>query len=154
MNRLTALPGRAGKSMALILAPAVMAAALATALIVRAQEEPWRAAVASLTARPGDDAGELDISWNAHPESPTSYRLVWAPDGEDFPTIDDTGQNAYPTGNSHTVTGLDADSTYRVKVRAKWSTGEKSGWSAVVTGDSAPEDERSAAVRPRRHHRR
>ena len=81
MNGLKALPQNAAITLALILAVALMAAGLTTALTVRAQGEPWRAAVTGLTVTAGEDSGDLEITWDAHPESPEEYRVVWALDG-------------------------------------------------------------------------
>ena len=129
-------------AIAIILA---LTAALALALVLTmpawAQtEEPWRAAVTGVTLSPGDQAGELVIAWDAHPEGAEDYRVRWAPDGEAFKKFDDPDGNAYPATNSHTVTGLVPGATYKVQVRARYDdNARRSAWSDVVTGQSAPE---------------
>jgi hypothetical protein len=82
--------------------------------------------VAGLTVTAGDNAGELDISWNAHPEGPNKYRVKWAAQDGDFAVVTDLDWNAFPTGTSHTVTGLTPGGQYKAMVRAKY-VGERSG---------------------------
>ena len=56
-------------------------------------------------------AGELNIAWDAHPQTTktlSDYRVTWTPDGENFKNNDQTEWYAYPTTNQATVTGLDA----------------------------------------------
>ncbi len=78
---------------------------------------PWRAAVTGLTASAGTNPGEIDVTWNAQPESAENYRVSLAPDGENFRGPSDSDWNASPTTNSLTITGLQDGSSYRVKVR-------------------------------------
>ena len=54
--------------------------------------------------------GQLVINWDVPVETPTDYRVSWTPSGQDFLSYkdDNTSQrgNAYPTTNSHQVSGL------------------------------------------------
>ena len=79
------------------------------------------------------DANTVQATWTAHPDGARDYRLSWAPHDENFKTWTDTDWNAFPTGNSYTITGLEGGSTYKVKVRARFETGPPSDWSGIVT---------------------
>ena len=140
MNLPTALPGKMRTALILGLAVAVLAAALPTVLTVRAQQEPWQAAVTGLTLSPGTSPGDLVITWDSHPEGAEDYRVRWAPDGENFKKFDDPAGNAYPATTSHTVTGLTPGATYKAQVRARYDdNATRSVWSETVKGESAPE---------------
>ena len=91
---------------------------------VQADDPDWKQSPTGLTVSAGDQAGEIDITWD--PESQTSktlsdYRVTWTPDGEGFKTNDQTDWYAYPTTNQVTVTGLDAGATHQVRVRARYN---------------------------------
>ena len=120
---------------------AVMIALMAVFMTVTVQADhpDWKVAPTGLTVSAGNEAGEIDITWN--PESQTSktlsdYRVTWTPDGENFKTNDQTDWYAYPTTNEVTLTGLDAGETYKVRVRARYDDNRKSRWSDVATGQS------------------
>ena len=85
--------------------------------------------------------GELVITWDAPSNAPDDYRLTWKKsDGQwhsykNANTVE--GGNAYPTGTSHTVTGLEEGTAYQARVRARYHDGdgnlEASGpWSDAV----------------------
>ena len=116
--------------------------AFATVMTVSAQSDTpdWKLAPTGLNVSAGDQAGELNIAWDAHPQTTktlSDYRVTWTPDGESFKTNDQTEWYAYPTTNQVTVTGLDAGTTYKVRVRARYDDNRKSRWSDVVSGQSA-----------------
>ena len=102
-----------------------LAAALAvTALtIVFLQPNLWAQettdAVTGLTLT-SDAAGEMAVSWDTPGQTPTDYRVNWGKSSEDFPSYKGNVGNAYPTTNSHTVTGLDEGVEYKVRVRARY----------------------------------
>ena len=50
--------------------------------------------------------------------------MNWAKAGDEFPTWTDLSGNTFPTRNSYTITGLDAGSRYKVRVRARYDSGE------------------------------
>ena len=94
-------------------------------------------AVTGVSVSPGTSAGEILISWNAHPDNPTDYRVLWALDGEKFRSGNKTARTAFVTGTSHTVTGLTPGATYKAKIRARWSSGPNAPFSSVATGNAA-----------------
>lgn len=94
----------------------------------------WKQAPTGLSVAPGDNAGELIISWDAHPEDPIEYRVAWAPSDENFKSFRDLDWNSFQSSTSITVTGLDAGGSYKAKVRARVSRNRNSAWSGVVTG--------------------
>ncbi len=107
---------------------------------VNAQTPPWEQAVTGLIVGPGESAGSLAISWDAHPGDPQDYRVKWAPQGENYRRYGNLDWNAYPTSTSHTVTGLVPGDTYKVRVLARVNTPDRqrSPWSAEVSAESAP----------------
>ena len=81
--------------------------------------------------------GELLIAWDAPGNAPDDYRVTWKRSTAKWPSYknDNTvdGGNAFPTGTSHTVTGLEGGTEYSGRVRARYE-GEKSGtWSSEAT---------------------
>ena len=85
--------------------------------------------------------GELVIAWDAPGNAPDDYRVTWKKSTAKWPsykkgnTVD--GGNAFPTGTSHTVSGLEEGTAYKARVRARYhnSSGkvQKSGpWSDAV----------------------
>ena len=132
---------------------ALVIAALTTTITVSAQsaDPDWRLEPTGLTVLAGDEAGELDITWNAHSQATktlSDYRVTWTPDGADFKAPGETNWNAFPTTNRLTVTGLDAGETYQVKVRARYDDSKKSRWSVVVTGQSGAAPNSAATGQP------
>ena len=125
-----------------LIAVAALAAALLTIpmqVSAQSDDRDWKQSPTGLNVTAGDAAGELDITWHAHPQTSktlSDYRVTWTPDGESFKTNDQTEWYAYPTTNEVTVTGLDAGATYKVRVRARYDNNKKSRWSDVVSGQT------------------
>ena len=120
---------------------AMMIALMAVLMTVGVQADgpDWKQAPTGLTVTAGDQAGEIDIAWDPHPQTSktlSDYRVTWTPDGEGFKSNDQTDWYAYPTTNQVSVTGLDAGATYQVRVRARYDDNRKSGWSDVATGQA------------------
>ena len=113
----SAIRGRATLSIFAIL---LIVATVLSALPVFAQEE---GAVGGLTLT-SDSPGTLAMSWDIPDQTPTDYRLNWAKSAEGFPSYAENDGNAYPTTNSHTVTGLDEGIEYKVRVRARYRDDE------------------------------
>ena len=103
-----------------MLAVAAVLASFAAAALgfmpVFAQEE---GAVSGLTLT-SDSPGTLAMSWDVPDQTPTDYRVNWGKSAEDFPSYAENDGNAYPTTNSHTVTGLEEGIEYKVRVRARY----------------------------------
>ena len=120
---------------------AMMIALMAVLMTVGVQADgpDWKQAPTGLTVTAGDQAGEIDIAWDPHPQTTktlSDYRVTWTPDGESFKSNDQTEWYAYPTTNQMTVAGLDEGAAYQVRVRARYDDNRKSGWSDVVTGQA------------------
>ena len=149
MNNIRAATPRAIPWIMIIIALAVMALAIPLAAYAQSNTPDWKQAPTGLTVAAGDATGELDLTWDPHPQTTKTlqdYRVTWAPNGEDFRRPNsDTDWFAYPTTNQVTVTDLDAGETYKVRVRARYDDNKKSSWSNVVTGDAAeaPEEDKN-----------
>ena len=120
---------------------AVMIALMAVFMTVTVQADgpDWKQSPTGLTVSAGDQAGEIDLTWDPNPQTTktlSDYRVTWTPDGEPFKTKNQTDWYAYPTTNEVSVTGLDAGASYQVRVRARYDDGRKSNWSDVATGQS------------------
>ena len=76
--------------------------------------------------------GELHVSWDPPTDTPRDYRIIWARVGEDFLSWTDSRGNAFPTSPSYTITGLDEGVRYKVRVRARYASGNAGGWTDVV----------------------
>ena len=137
----------------LIAVAALAATVLTTTMIVSAEsgDHDWKQAPTGLTVSAGDEAGELDITWDANSQDTktlSDYRVTWTPEGEDFKDYSDTGWSAYPTSNELTVTGLDAGAAYSVRVRARYDDNKKSRWSDVVTAQAGAAPNAAATGQP------
>ena len=84
-----------------------------------------------------DQAGVLDVSWDAPSDTLRDYRVNWAKVGESFPSYKDNVRNAYPTSNSYAITDLDGGVRYKVKVRARFDEGGPGDWAEPVETDVA-----------------
>ena len=82
-------------------------------------------------------AGVLEVSWDAPGETPKDYRVNWAKVDDEFPTWTNLSGNHLPSSNSYTITGLDAGTRYKVRVRARHHSGGSGAWHAVVEADVA-----------------
>ena len=134
----SALKGRTGR-MTAALAALLSVLVLTSAALVSAQADR-PAAVTGLQASTGAD-GEINVTWDAHPQTVKDYRVTWAKTGEDFKKWYVSGYSAFPTDTDHTITGLDDGENYKVKVRARFDQGKPSHWSStltVVAGGAAP----------------
>ena len=107
---------------------------------VQAQDD--RGTVSNLSvSSPGP--GQLAVAWSAPGETPTDYRVRWAPSGQDYLAYTEANTaergSAYPTATTHTVNNLTAGASYKVQVRARYNAGEHADnpwsgpWSAETT---------------------
>ena len=77
--------------------------------------------------------GVIEASWEAPTETPADYRMAWAKVGEPYLTWTNLSGNAFPTSPSQTVTDLEEGEQYKVKVRARYSSGGPGDWSGEFT---------------------
>ena len=105
MLNLTMIPWNRRYAVLSVILVAVAALAIFTTVVtVSAQSDgpDWKIAPTGLNVAPGDATGELNIAWDAHPQTTktlSDYRVTWTPDGESFKTNDQTEWYAYPTTN-------------------------------------------------------
>ena len=100
------------------------------------------ATASSFTTKPAKVTGlsvtggnqSLAVSWSAETGA-TGYTIQWKSDGEEF----GSGQQATPTSNSHSITGLVNGTVYSVRVRATTGGGD-GAWSDTATGTPALPD--------------
>ena len=80
------------------------------------------------------------MTWDAPTDAPDDYRVTWKKSGGRWPSYKNgntaLGGNAFPTGTSHTVSGLEEGTAYQARVRARYHNSggrvEQSGpWSAA-----------------------
>ena len=140
LNRILVHTGTKQTAVITALALLLVAAALLVFLQSPAAAQGNDKATGNL-ALSSPNPGELVITWNAPGNAPDDYRVTWKKsDGrwhsyKHANTVD--GGNAFPTGTSHTVTGLEEGTAYQARVRARYFNGngdlEKSGpWSDAV----------------------
>ena len=89
-----------------------------------------------------DDTGQLVLTWQAPAApnaDPTDYHLNWAKSAEDYPADTAEAGNAHPTTTTHTLTGLEYDIQYNIRVRARYTDGENaaSPWNGSWTETTA-----------------
>ena len=118
---------------------------LVTAAVTLLLHQPTEAQVSdkavSNVSVTSPNPGELSISWDAPGDAPDDYRVTWKKSAGKWTSYKDEntveGGNAFPTGTSHTATGLEEGTDYSVRVRARYHDGdgnvEESGpWSTSV----------------------
>ena len=107
------------------------------------EEESTTAAgtIETLTAA-DDDTGQLVLTWGspaAPNATPTDYHVNWAKSTEDYPADTAEAGNDHPTDTTLTLTGLDFDTDYNIRVRARYTDGENaaSPWNGPWTETTA-----------------
>ena len=104
----------------------LVAALFATALfcfVANAQAQEPIGAIAGLTLG-SETPGTLTVSWDAASPMPTDYRVNWAKSTESYPPISDEAGNLYVEGTSVSLTGLERGVAYKVRVQARYRSGE------------------------------
>ena len=80
-----------------------------------------------------DSPGTLAVSWDIPSPDPTDYRVDWAKSSESYQSYKVDEGHVYPEGSvtTVTITGLEAATEYKVRMRARYNQGEHadSPWS-------------------------
>ena len=84
--------------------------------------DPPAGTIDTLTA--ADETGQLLLTWTAPNSDPTDYHINWAKSTEEYPANTAEAGNAHPTDTTHTLAGLEFDTDYKIRVRARYSDGE------------------------------
>ena len=84
--------------------------------------DPPAGTIDTLTA--ADETGQLLLTWTAPNSDPTDYHINWAKTTEEYPANTAEAGNAHPTDTTHTLAGLEFDTDYKIRVRARYSDGE------------------------------
>ena len=107
------------------------------------QEEPAEedttaeAGTIDTLAATDDAAGQLVLTWDppaAPNAAPTDYHINWAKSTEEYPANTAEAGNAHPTTTTHTLVGLEYDTDYNVRVRARYTA---SPWNGPWTETTA-----------------
>ena len=113
------------------------------------QAQNHQGAISNLSVS-SPDPGQLVVTWSAPGETPTDYRVRWAPSGQDYLSYSESNTSergsAYPEVVTLTVDNLPAGAGYKVQVRARYYEGqhEHNPWSGpwsdetTVTVSSPP----------------
>ena len=102
--------------------------------------DPPAGTIDTLTA--ADDTGQLLLTWTAPAApnaDPTDYHVNWAKSTEDYPADTAPDGNAHPTDTTLTLTVLEFDTDYNIRVRARYTDGENaaSPWNGPWTETTA-----------------
>ena len=106
----------------------------------KGDSDPPAGTIETLTA--ADDTGQLLLTWTtprAPNADPTDYHVNWAKSTEDYPADTAEADNDHPTDTTLTLTGLDFDTDYNIRVRARYTDGENvdSPWNGPWTETTA-----------------
>ena len=106
----------------------------------RDDPDPPAGTIETLTA--ADDTGQLLLTWTAPAApnaDPTDYHVNWAESTEDYPSDTASEGNDHPTDTTLTLTVLEFDTDYNIRVRARYTDGENaaSPWNGPWTETTA-----------------
>ena len=106
----------------------------------RDDPDPPAGTIETLTA--ADETGQLLLTWEAPAApnaTPTDYHVNWAKSTEDYPADTAEADNDHPTDTTLTLTGLDFDTDYNIRVRARYTSGDDaaSHWNGPWTETTA-----------------
>ena len=113
----------------IFLAAILLAAiAISTFYFSSAQAQTADGTITGLTLT-SDSPGTLTVSWDAANPTPTDYRVDWAKSTESYQSWKVDEGHVYPvaTATSTTITGLDHDTEYKIRLRARYYRGEHEG---------------------------
>ena len=99
--------------------------------------DPPAGTIDTLTA--ADETGQLLLTWTAPNSDPTDYHINWTKSTEEYPANTASAGNAHPTDTTHTLAGLEFDTDYKIRVRARYSDGENAAnpWNGPWTETTA-----------------
>ena len=102
--------------------------------------DPPAGTIEALTA--ADETGQLLLTWEAPAApnaTPTDYHVNWAKSTEDYPSDSAEAGNDHPTTTTHTLTSLEYDTEYNIRVRSRYTDGENaaSPWNGPWTETTA-----------------
>ena len=150
------------------------AIAISTFYFSSAQAQTADGTITGLTLT-SDSPGTLTVSWDAANPTPTDYRVDWAKSPESYQSWKVDEGHVYPvaTATSTTITGLEHDTEYKIRLRARYYRGEHEGkswggpWAEATitvagepaetpTPEPSPEESHTCSGNHRRpcHHRR
>ena len=107
----------------------LMAAAVTSGLyIATTVQAESHGAITGLTLT-SDAPGTLAVSWDAASPTPTDYRIDWAESDEDYQSwkVDEGHKYPAPTATAVTITDLEHDTEYKIRMRARYYRGEHEG---------------------------
>ena len=113
----------------IFLAAILLAAiAISTFYFSSAQAQTADGTITGLTLT-SDSPGTLTVSWDAANPTPTDYRVDWAKSPESYQSWKVDEGHVYPvaTATSTTITGLEHDTEYKIRLRARYYRGEHEG---------------------------
>ena len=151
MNNLsqTILQAKAFQSWRLVLMAVILLAAATTSGLYMGtvQAQSSRGALTGLTLT-SDAPGTLTATWDAASPVPTDYRVDWAKSDEDYQSWKVDNGHVYPAADitTATITGLEHETDYKIRARARYYRGEHEGkswggpWAtATITVAGEPE---------------
>ena len=77
-------------------------------------------------------ADTISISWEEPEDEPKDYRVAWAPHNGDYVTYRNMDYNAFPTDSSYTITDLEEDTKYKIKIRARYHEAPPGPWTLDI----------------------
>ena len=132
MNNLsqTILQAKAFQSWRLVLMAVILLAAATTSGLYMGtvQAQSSRGALTGLTLT-SDAPGTLTATWDAASPVPTDYRVDWAKSDEDYQSWKVDNGHVYPAADitTATITGLEHETDYKIRARARYYRGEHEG---------------------------
>ena len=106
----------------------LLAAAVTSGLYIATVQAESHGAITGLTLT-SDAPGTLAVSWDAASPTPTDYRIDWAESDEDYQSwkVDEGHKYPAPTATAVTITDLEHDTEYKIRMRARYYRGEHEG---------------------------
>ena len=102
--------------------------AISTFYFSSAQAQTDNGTITGLTLS-SDTPGALTVSWDPASPTPTDYRVDWAKSDQDYQSwkVDEGHLYLEDTATIATITDLDHDTEYKIRMRARYYRGEHEG---------------------------